>query len=909
MNLILILLILAVAFFTAHTIFPKMAQENYKSITDEQANRIKEQLMLIHTEWDKTVKNIQTNPQFLSIDEGSFDDLLKEVVANNVLIDSAMVLSNNGTVEAVFPEGVQNLKGSDFSDRVYFQKVLTTKKAYMSEVITAPSTGRQLIVLAVPILNRYQKVEKVIGLNVRLSENPMLRSFFGEIKLGGSGYAYIVDSQGNIISHPNPDRIGQSVKNNFVVQSLLKQQSGYREIQNTEGVRMYASYRYIPNLHWGVIVQVPVSTTIKSLKSFDKKLWELVAMMMPFLFLIVWFYTYRMIRPIKELFEAVDQVTAGNYEHHIETKQQGELGSLGIQFNKMIDNIRGSKNSLLKKEMLLRQQQLFLRQMMDMNPNLIFARNRSGKYTLVNKAFADLYQESIKDVLTKTIFDLIDPEVANEDFANDLSLMDNLQEQFVPEWVLMDKEGKKRWFQLTKIPIISSEGTSNEVLCVATDITERKQKEQVIEFQAYHDSLTKLPNRLYFEKHINQDLQNPTLKTGTVMFLDLDGFKKVNDSLGHAVGDELIIKIADLLQQCIPESALLSRMGGDEFTLWIPHASPYQAEETARKIICKLGKPLSVEKHELHVTASIGISFFSQHGESGETLLSHADNAMYGAKNKGKNTYQIFSPEMSINLLERVEMESLLRKALEKNELHLVYQPKLDLKLGKITGVEALLRWDNPKLGSVPPDKFIPIAEETGLIVPIGEWVIHEACKQTKEWQQATNCYVRMAVNLSTKQFQHEGLLNTVQQILHATGLEPKWFELEITESTIMENAEIVISILDGFKSMGITLSIDDFGTGYSSLSYLKRLPVNVLKIDRSFIRDIIVNEEDRAITNAIIAMAKSLKMEVIAEGVETEKQMQFLRSRGCHHIQGYLIGKPMGKNNLEKLLYKELVS
>lgn len=424
----------------------------------------------------------------------------------------------------------------------------------------------------------------------------------------------------------------------------------------------------------------------------------------------------------------------------------------------------------------------------------------------------------------------------------------------------------------------------------------------------YHDSLTKLPNRMYFQQRIHYDLQHPYFRTATVMFLNLDGFKTINDSLGHAVGDELIIKIADFLQQCIPEPGLLSRMGGDEFTLWLPHSSLDHAEEIAQKIIRMLGKPLSVASHDLYITASIGISFFPQHGEKGEKLFSHAENAMYAAKNKGKNSYQMFSPEMSINSLERLEMESHLHKALEKNELYLVFQPKLDIKQGKITGVEALLRWESPKFGSVPPEKFIPIAEETGLIVSIGAWVIWEACRQNKEWQQLKHIYLRMAVNLSTKQFKHDGLLDSVQQILQDTGLEPSWFELEITESTIMENSEIVISILDGFKAMGITLAIDDFGTGYSSLSYLKRLPVNTLKIDQSFIRDITVNEEDRAITNAIIAVARSLKMKVIAEGIETKKQLQLLRFKGCHEGQGFFIGRPMDREKFEKWLQKDLV-
>ncbi|MBT2657820.1 EAL domain-containing protein [Bacillus sp. ISL-18] len=650
------------------------------------------------------------------------------------------------------------------------------------------------------------------------------------------------------------------------------------------------------------------SVIAASFDSFYHWIWQSTYWILPILFLFLYFYTYRNMQPIKFFFEPVNSATVGKYEHILDSKTNAVIGRLATDFNKVIDNIRNQKKTILNMDCLVKEQQLILSQLLDQSHNLIFIRNRHGEFTLVNKAFADAHHDTIENIQNLTVFDLYDVKTAWEYFDSDKTVMNQQQEQIFSDCLMLDKDGKRRWFQLSKIPIVSSDGECELVLGVSTEITDKVLKEQAIEYHANHDFLTKLPNRMYFQKQMDLDMNSVEIKTASLLFLDLDGFKTINDSLGHAVGDELIREVAELLKRNILRPAVLSRMGGDEFAIWMPHATLFQAVDLAQKILAILERPIVLATHELHVTASIGISFFPEDGVNVKTLLSHADNAMYGAKSKGKNTYEIFTPEMSVKSQERLEIESLLRKALDKNELYLVYQPKLDIKQDKITGVEALLRWNNPKLGNVPPDKFIPIAEESGLIIPIGKWVLQEACKQNKYWQKAKGLYVQMAVNLSTKQFQYDGLLFDINQILRETELKPKWLELEITESIIMENLEIVMSVLDEIKNMGITLSIDDFGTGYSSLSYLKKLPVETLKIDKSFINDITVKDEDRAITKAIIAMGKSLNMTVIAEGVETNEQMEFLAEHGCHQAQGYLIGRPLNMENIEVLLHDNLV-
>ncbi|HJV46372.1 MAG TPA: EAL domain-containing protein [Bacillota bacterium] len=434
-----------------------------------------------------------------------------------------------------------------------------------------------------------------------------------------------------------------------------------------------------------------------------------------------------------------------------------------------------------------------------------------------------------------------------------------------------------------------------------------RENREDLKYLAYHDSLTGLPNRVSLEKYVSQFIEQVPNQQKAMMFLDLDRFKLINDSLGHVYGDRLIQMIAKRLQDCLPENGFVARMGGDEFTILLTDIQgDWQVEEVAQIILDNLTLAFQMEKIEFHITTSIGISYYPKDGDAYEVLLKKADAAMYQAKKTGKNKFHIFEPDMERNLWERLEIEASLRKALEYKEMSLVYQPKFDLGTNKICGMEALTRWQHSIYGAIPPDKFIPIMEENGLIITIGEWILREACRQNKSWQEDGYKPLRMAVNLSVKQLLHPCFISMIDQILQDTELDPQWLELEITESTIMENAEEVVSILMALKGKGIALSIDDFGTGYSSLSYLRQLPIHTIKVDRSFIKDSSQNEESQMIIRAILSMAKSLKLKVIAEGVEEEQQIEFLRREGCDEIQGYIIGKPMNSNGFIKFLSNE---
>ncbi|HET7792797.1 MAG TPA: EAL domain-containing protein [Rhizobacter sp.] len=455
-------------------------------------------------------------------------------------------------------------------------------------------------------------------------------------------------------------------------------------------------------------------------------------------------------------------------------------------------------------------------------------------------------------------------------------------------------------------PMFDSTGAFAGYRGISREITEQKVAEEHIHHMARHDSLTGLPNRMMFSHLLNMTI--PTARryqrSFAVMFIDLDRFKFINDTLGHEAGDTLLKEITARFKQTLRASDVIARLGGDEFVVMVQEVPDREhAATVARKLLSAAIKPMMLMGQECRVTASIGISMFPTDGEDEQTLMKNADSAMYFAKEEGKNNFQFYSSEISSQTLERLALESNLRRGMERNEFSLAYQAKLDLKTGGITGVEALLRWSNVELGNVSPAKFIPIAEETGLIVHIGRWVLKTACEQNVAWQRQGLPPINMAVNLSVRQFADENLLDDIASILQETGMQPGLLELEITEGMLIHNIERAIKLLTAIKQMGVRLAIDDFGTGYSSLGQLKNFPIDTLKVDRSFIRDLATDSEDKAITSAIIAMGKTLSLTVVAEGVETIEQQTFLREQACDEMQGYYFSKPIAAEEFAELL------
>jgi len=446
-------------------------------------------------------------------------------------------------------------------------------------------------------------------------------------------------------------------------------------------------------------------------------------------------------------------------------------------------------------------------------------------------------------------------------------------------------------------PLVDSRGQYRGRIWYFRDITDRKLAERRVQYLAYYDDLTGLANRTLLQDRLAKAVADARRQKHKValLFLDLDGFKDINDSLGHSAGDLLLQGVAERLKKWGREQDTIARVGSDEFLVMLTHVRDVSdAAVAAERFMNVLDGAFVVQGHSLNVSCSVGVSVFPEHGEDGETLIKNADAAMYSAKQSGRNNFRFFTEDLNTRVVERLTLENSLRSALAKEELFLMYQPQIDIATGRITGLEALLRWQHPDLGLVPPDRFIRIAENSGLIVPIGEWVIRTACSQARKWQEAGIPPLTVAVNVSAVQFRQEGFCEVVRRVLRETGLSPQYLELELTESLLLANAELMLSVVQELKTMGVTLAIDDFGTGYSSFSYLRQFRVNKFKIDRSFIRDVATNADDAAITTAIISMAKSLRLKVIAEGVEDEAQMSFLRTHQCDEVQGYYFSRPL---------------
>ncbi len=475
-----------------------------------------------------------------------------------------------------------------------------------------------------------------------------------------------------------------------------------------------------------------------------------------------------------------------------------------------------------------------------------------------------------------------------------------------PNCIVIRRDGSEFPIEDSAAPIHDRQGTVTGAVMVFHDVSAARAWSLRMSYLAQHDSLTDLPNRALLDDRLSQAIAMARRndKKLAVLFLDLDRFKHINDSLGHAIGDRLLQSVAQRLLACVRSSDTVSRQGGDEFVLLLSELTHAEHSAiTAEKVLAAIRESHRIDAHDLLITASIGIVTYPDDGSSVGVLMKNADCAMYQAKDLGRDNYQFFKPEMNARALERQSIESSLRRALERSELVLHYQPKLNLETGAVVGVEALVRWNHPERGLVPPVRFIPVAEDCGFIVPLGRWVLGEACRQAKSWLDSGLSPMRMAVNISAVELRSKGFVDAVSAVLSETGLDPDCLELELTETFLMQDSKSTALVLRAIKALGVHLTLDDFGTGYSSLSYLKRFPIDALKIDRSFVRDLTTDADDASIVRAVISMGKNLNMRVVAEGVETLEQFTFLKQQICPEGQGYLFSRPMDAGAFGKLL------
>jgi diguanylate cyclase (GGDEF)-like protein/PAS domain S-box-containing protein len=619
-------------------------------------------------------------------------------------------------------------------------------------------------------------------------------------------------------------------------------------------------------------------------------------------------------------FEAArDACTQGAYDF---LRKPYATDELMITVNNALNEKKLEKqNKLIQSQ--LRESERLHRYLVNTSPDIIYILDQDGHFTFINERVETLLGYDQNELVGKHYSILVhqkDIEVARYVF-NERRVGDRASRNVELRLKCKD-DSTQRFFDTRTLPIeLSSMGIyQNEnspkkktylgTYGVARDITERKMAEETINFQAYHDLLTNLPNRALLRDRLSLAITQAKREEEmlAVMFLDLDRFKNINDSLGHVIGDELLQQVSTRLKSCIREGDTLARFGGDEFTLLLPKIARGNEDvsKIAEKINEVLKEPFMIDNNELYVSASIGISIYPRDGTNMDSLIKHADIAMYHVKDSGKNNYRFYSTDMTTPYFQNLSLETGIRKALDKDEFHLMYQPQINIKTGEIVGVEALLRWNHPEHGQITPAEFIPFAEETGMIVEIGHWVLRSACAELKRWRDAGLPEIRMSINMSARQLAEKTVVKHIASLLRDYGLPGHCLEIEITENTIMSDMDSVVHKLKELSKRGIYIAIDDFGTGYSSLSYLHKLPIQTLKIDRAFIKEVNMKHAGNSIINTIVAMAKGLNLNVIAEGVETQQQLDYLQEIDCSEAQGFLFGKPLTADVIAQLLIQE---
>jgi len=585
-----------------------------------------------------------------------------------------------------------------------------------------------------------------------------------------------------------------------------------------------------------------------------------------------------------------------------------------------IDNLLNSVNNAVIKRQLetdnikmqaqLRESEKLHRYIVNKSPDIVYILDSQGRFTFINKRVETLLGYKMKDVIGRHYTDLIheaDLDKAQFKFnerrtGKRASINIELKLKCKNNDQVRNFDNRLLPIEINSVGVYKSQDTSDDrkfigTYGIARDITDRIEAEEIIRFQAYHDMLTRLPNRTLLKDRLHQAIAHAKRNKNnlSVMFLDLDRFKVINDTLGHMVGDKLLQAVAMRLRHCLREGDTLARIGGDEFTLLLPEVhSKNDAEVIASKIIKSLKMPFKIDSHELFVSTSIGISQYPEDGQTMESLIKHADIAMYSVKGKGKNGYEFYHIDMLDVYSKHLSLENDLRRAMDDNQFKIYYQPQINIETNEVVAMEALIRWQHPERGLISPSEFIELAEETHLIKEIGDWVLENACAELKRWRTMGLSNVRIAINVSSIQLEQDDFVEKVLNILKKNDIPGDHLEIEITENTLMHDTDDGIQKLTELSNNDVMIAIDDFGTGYSSLNYLKRLPIDTLKIDQSFVRDMSNSEEDSSIIKAIIAMAKGLNLNIISEGVETEAQLEQLKAWRCNNMQGFLFGRPM---------------
>jgi diguanylate cyclase (GGDEF)-like protein/PAS domain S-box-containing protein len=840
----------------------------------------------------------------LSASEISEDDLVSSNAAQHYLDTntglyasfdrSTFLFSAEGIMLAERPER-PNRRGTDGSSRAYIKETIRTRLPVISEpFLSNVGDSNMVLVLTAPVFGRDGKLIAILTGSLGLT-NPGMLGNVARTVFGKTGYLYVVTEDGKLIVHPDRARLAKPAfppRVNPLFDRALLGFEGTEDNVEPNGAEALVSYRHVPSSRWVIAAVYPKA---EAFVAVHELIWHSLGLLLMGCVLVlaaIWLLTRYLMQPLVSLTQHLRSYTASKdrITPIAEGSGSGEIREMTTAFNSLTNRLHEREDALIE---TMRSYQLITENSTD----LITKHTPDGTITFASPVSDNVLGIPHAELVGHSLLEFVHPE--EFDIVRDAfrEVMQTRTSRTV-NYRLRHVDQHYVWFETTLRVMTGTTGElTTDILCASRNVSDRKQMEERLHDLVRTDHLTALPNRVLLEERFAEGLIQAR-REGlllAMLMIDIDRFKNINDTLGHGMGDSLLKLAAARLTACIRTYDTLARWGGDEFVLFLPKLQDANAAvEIAGRCLAALKQPFVVDGQVLHITASIGVSVSQDVGTETQTMLKNADTAMYRAKARGGDCLVTYATEMSAGAHRRLSMENALFQALEKHELFLHYQPLISATTGRLAGAEALLRWQHPVLGLVLPGQFIPIAEDSGLIEPIGEWVLRTACTQMTDWHKQGLPRIAVSVNLSARQFRRDRLVSVIKAVLDDTGLDPQLLELELTETLLMEDTARTKATLAELKVLGVQIALDDFGTGYSSLSYLKGFQLDTLKIDRTFIADLTTSEANASIVRATLGLAKGLRLRTVAEGVETRAQATFLRQHGCDVLQGYLFAKPM---------------
>jgi diguanylate cyclase (GGDEF)-like protein/PAS domain S-box-containing protein len=831
-------------------------------------------------------------PKVQALDPANCDDILRDFREFFPQFANIAIADREGRVVC---SAIAQMRGklASVAGASWLRQVERANQYVAGHAHIGPVTGKWVSVLAYPIQDQNKRFIGAIGLPIDLVRHQPLP---GHANLPAGASIRIVEAGGTIIaSSDDPKKwVGQAFPDRKLLDRMIAEKQGQTWELTRSGGAAYG-FTQVAGTDWFVIASVPAAAILESTSVAAAKSGSVLLLLTLLGAILAYHLGRRIVLPIIGIAGAAKAVAAGDLNRRAQVAGPLEIEDVAEQFNTML-NVRQRTEEKY-------------RNLLESASDAIVIVDAARRIVFSNAKAESMFGYSVEQLIGQPI-ELLVPERYRAGHVEHTThyIAHPRARHMAPDSGLtgLRSDGTEFPIEVSLSPLMTEEGLI--VSSIIRDISERKRYEEKLVHLAQFDALTGLPNRNLLRERLHQAIERAGREDGKValVMLDLDRFKEINDTLGHQAGDRVLQAIAGRLAAALPEPRTVARLGGDEFVVMEKIGGESEILLLAETIQQAFSTPLTVSGRELFLSASLGITVFPDDGGDGETLLKNVDVAMYQAKQDGRDTYRFYAPEMDSRTAERLALENHLRRALPNNELLLHYQPQVDTRSGRVLGMEALVRWDHPQRGMVSPVEFIGIAEETGLIDAFGEWILRTACAQNKAWQDMGLPPVVMAVNISARQFRQKNLAHMVRTVLQETGLQPAWLELEITESMLMQRPEEAEQTLREIAATGVGIALDDFGTGYSSLAYLKRFPVRSLKIDRSFVRDIHIDPDDAAIVTAVISMAKSLGLGLVAEGVELREQLEYLASLDCDAYQGYYFSRPLPATAATALLMEQ---